>query len=819
MSSSSSNNVVAFGAEKMIYDSVQRFSVINLNDLIRVLMENIDDSLFELSDKAKNDRDRNMYFEAMREIRLKRESIKETFNSELEKQFSNLFQNKKASVKLEQFGELSLVDQDELEDSLAIDNMISKARPHFEDELMAISARLKAILKRKSLADDENPLDPKSICDSFHNASETLDLDIQIKLIFYKLFDKYVITNLGHFYSELNDFFIKKGVLANYTAAEDRANQTTQFMANRIRSNPNADSEKQEFSGSLAQQSSQSETTNAPAVEGSLLALLQQMMTPNAVQTPTNQTNDIPMVDLATGESTNSNTSSTHPMMITQGAQKTAYISALTNLQSSNLPSVNIQENDNPETVKAQLQQQIVAFKNDHKDQTSAVDNQLIDIVSMIFDFFFEDDDLPNPIKVLIGRLQIPILKVAMIDSSFFHSKKHPARALLDHISKASLGLDKNQEDVLVDKVEEIVESLLVDFDEDISVFEAALDSFNEFVDELEASTKKHIETIIDDEQANDEKITEAHNQSDAFIKKIIDKYDLSFDIVDFLDGQWKSVLYMTFLTQGYDSNHGKKIKHITNTLIWTLIAKHTDEDKKKLFKTLPALLRAMSKGMELVKIDEEAKNAVFKMLVIEHAKVVKLSNQNIVTRVDDKTIWPQNNTEDAFANFNKALKEKGTVDISLNDIGATDIEEDTIYDIIESETKDVISNLDEFTKSIAKGDIQIDDEIIMDSSPHLQTHIETNAENDDFLETAQALEIGTWVEFNEIGSTPIQGKLSWKSNVTGKYVFTDRHGTKIKNITSFGLAVEIRSGNAKLMQSSSVFDRAISSLMNTMGR
>ena len=64
------------GAQNPVYRAVTRFAVEGLGDLIRVLMENVDDALFELADKVDNDRERNMYFEAMREIRLKRDSLK-----------------------------------------------------------------------------------------------------------------------------------------------------------------------------------------------------------------------------------------------------------------------------------------------------------------------------------------------------------------------------------------------------------------------------------------------------------------------------------------------------------------------------------------------------------------------------------------------------------------------------------------------------------------------------------------------------------------------------------------------------------------------
>lgn len=57
---------------KLLYTSIKKFALNGLSDLIRLLLENIDDALFDLSEKAENDRERNIYFEAMREIRSKK---------------------------------------------------------------------------------------------------------------------------------------------------------------------------------------------------------------------------------------------------------------------------------------------------------------------------------------------------------------------------------------------------------------------------------------------------------------------------------------------------------------------------------------------------------------------------------------------------------------------------------------------------------------------------------------------------------------------------------------------------------------------------
>jgi len=52
------------------------------------------------------------------------------------------------------------------------------------------------------------------------------------------MFEKYVMNNPGHFYRELNTLFIEKGVLPGFKAEQECMKQTTRFMANRIRQNP-----------------------------------------------------------------------------------------------------------------------------------------------------------------------------------------------------------------------------------------------------------------------------------------------------------------------------------------------------------------------------------------------------------------------------------------------------------------------------------------------------------------------------------------------------------------------------------------------------
>ena len=806
----------------MVYDSVKRFALQGLSDLIRVLMENMDDALFDLSEKSDNDRERNMYFEAMREIRLKRNAVQIEFDREMKACFDQLSHSDIMEIPEQDPEELSLVELDDLEDNIAIDNMISKARPHFEDDLFAVIERLKVVLPQKTIKEDQNPLDPKAICDSFHKASDVIKSDIHVKLIFYKLFDKYVMNNLGHFYRELNDFFVDKGVLPEFKASQERMKQTTKFLANRIK---NA-SKKSTADGLSHEQAGvgQGAPLNAgsQSIEGNLLSMLQRVLSSGA--SPLAITGSVTSGVTNTGQEGGGLANAGQSAGAIPAAQNLGYMTALTNLQTSGLQAQPLESID-PQTLKTETHQQLLAFSQENSQHATAAGNQIIDIVSMLFDFFYEDENLPAPIKVLIGRLQIPVLKIAILDDSFFNHKKHPARKLLDSISKASLGWgeDQKQEKLLIDKIEELVNYLLTEFEQNIEVFEKVLEDFNRFLaDENEKIALANDKLRLEEEE-NERKRNTAQVAASKLTRKLTLKRELSFEVSQFLDSIWTMVLFNIYLTMGESSNHWKNIRRITSTFIWTLVPKFTEEERLKIIKTLPALLRALSKGMGLLEISTEAQNKIFQMLAKEHTKIVKQTSKNIVSRHDDITVWPNADTAEVFAGLSPdQVSEDIDIEFESGETGEIRLmvkeeDPDAITIITEYSTKEVIQNLENFTSGVQSGEIQVDEEIIMDSAAKASFYADINEETDEFLEQARALDIGSWVKFLEDGSKAINARLTWKSNVTNVFVFVNRQGQKVKNLSIYGLAIELRSGRAEMITSVSVFDRAIISIMSTL--
>lgn len=814
-------------ANRLIYNAIKRYTLDSLNDLIRVLMENVDDAMFALSDKVDNDRDRNMYFEAMREIRKKRESLQKSFDYEMQTCLEGFASKRASAGAYDEDDELTLVEFDELEDKIAIDNMIKRARPQFEDELFAIGERMKALLQRKTIDPDENPLDPRSICEAFHSASETLETEIRIKLIFYKLFEKYVMNNLGHFYQELNALFAKNGVLPDFSSDQERKRQTTRFMANRIRQSQQAAA-----SAALA-----GFAAGAGAVGdgGNLFAALQQAASGGAMPASGGATaaggnaggvagGNAGTTGVAGGGSGGAGGTGGSmvggPGVAAGSVGGAGFIAALTSLQAADFPAGPLESID-PQSIKAINQRQLMTFRRNNQHQFSAADSQTMDVVSMLFDFFFDDEALPAPIKALIGRLQIPILKVAVLDKEFFNHKKHPARKLLDSISRASLGWADNHRDEkeLIDKTEEVVNFLVDEFEEDVSVFEEAYINFENFVNRENSKRKKTEAALVRQEQAKDVQIQAAREAAAALIDKLTRNRELSTEVTDFLETTWTSVLFNAYLSLGESSNHWRNLKRISTTFVWTLIPKHSESDRSKIIKTIPALLRALSKGMELIRINMDVQNRIFRLLAQEHAKIVKQTSRNIVTRVDDTTIWP----EDPKAHKMAAQGEIDDGDITdiefLSEaaqsmvVEENDMDDDSITIIDATETNDVIKDLNQFAAGVKLGKIKVDEEIVLGTGDG--DGFELAGDCDEFSVRAREMEIGSWVEFDRGDSTVQVARLSWKSKVSGNFVFVNRQGHKVRNLSFGGFANELRAGRARCIESSSVFDRAIYTIMS----
>src|SRR5262245_4272053 len=112
------------------------------------------------------------------------------------------------------------------------------------------------------------------------------------------------------------------------------------------------------------------------------------------------------------------------------------------------------------------------------------VDSAMLDIVALLFDQIFAREEIPPRMKALIGQLQIPILKVAILDNSFLGVKTHPARKLLDCLGEIAMSLDGDLDEgsPLYGQIQNILQDLLESFQEGMDIFDRLRQELEGFV-------------------------------------------------------------------------------------------------------------------------------------------------------------------------------------------------------------------------------------------------------------------------------------------------------------------------------------------------
>ncbi len=125
----------------------------------------------------------------------------------------------------------------------------------------------------------------------------------------------------------------------------------------------------------------------------------------------------------------------------------------------------------------------------------SPLDAVLVDAVAMLFDVVFDEASIPDRLKAQIARLQIPVLKAAMLDRNFFSQSNHPVRRMLDAIATLAVHLPENEAgNARLEAISQVVSRVLESFEKDISVFDTAaaeLESMGTLLDDTLEETMR----------------------------------------------------------------------------------------------------------------------------------------------------------------------------------------------------------------------------------------------------------------------------------------------------------------------------------------
>ena len=116
---------------------------------------------------------------------------------------------------------------------------------------------------------------------------------------------------------------------------------------------------------------------------------------------------------------------------------------------------------------------------------TGKLDHMVIDVVGSLFDQILSDSRVPPQMARQIARLQLPVLRVALNDASFFSSRRHPVRRFVNRIASLACAFedfDDGPGKHFLDRVRELVQEIVEgDFDQ-IELYTAKLAALEGFI-------------------------------------------------------------------------------------------------------------------------------------------------------------------------------------------------------------------------------------------------------------------------------------------------------------------------------------------------
>lgn len=742
-----------------IVEKLKQTSVCHLNHVLQKILEGILDG----SDESG----------AERPVRAHEHEILSAFTGNLDGYFDKLTCPQPAQAPLEiDFDNLSLVQNEELEIMLAVEGMVANARKRHLSAYLSLNARLNSLTDNTRVDESNSPLDPAQIFAAFKDAIQSLDADTKELLAIIRKFNAGILMHLGAVLTEANELLADAGVIADLqVGAVDRPHPSARETP---RAQPQSDPEMTPF-GTVREDPFQ------PAAENTaLFSVMQGLLHPEPAlpansplwETPSNgkstyqpQLYSVPASLLPSG---NQASAPMQPFVPDAGQQvqlvdQNKLMEILTNIQKvleTRPPHTDV-EHENIEPLE-RLDISAALGEMLQEDQTdgvvSAVDREssdVINLVTMLYKAIWEDESLPIPIKELIGRTQITILKVALSDTSFFNNEDHQARTLLNDFAEAGIGwteVDDLEKDPLYNKVQVLVHRIVTDYDGDISLFENVIREFRTFrareaakshaLEQRILHAKERKERLDDINQLVTERINER------LLGRSID--DLTREI---LEQPFHKFMVMLVVQEGLGTSAWKQAINTIDVLLWTVQPHHHVNDRKRLAAVNLRLLNNLRKAFRIAHVLGDEIDSLISRL----------------TELQDST-------------FNRTAPEEFVEQAMPGEEAAQ----------ASAAADPGQANSDEY-----------EDEVFDDDDPHVKQ--------------ADGLRVGVWVEFAGDDDVNIRCRLAAKISAINKYIFVNRQGVKVLEKTREALAHELKSGTVIVISDGLLFSRALETVISTL--
>jgi len=246
----------------------------------------------------------------------------------------------------------------------------------------------------------------------------------------------------------------------------------------------------------------------------------------------------------------------------------------------------------------------------------------------------------------------------------------------------------------------------------------------------------------------------------------------IPLDVHRFLFDQWQGVLFLLYIKEGERSASWLDGCQIVDDLIWTVTPHQDEKSQQRLAQMIEPLFARISQKLQLTAVSITELEAALATLRSVHQRIRDgLHTELQYIKADSPVI---------------AAAAAASNSITITASNAVDTASGKPW---------------ESMTAIERQQVQ---------TQRLQF---------EFIQKAEKLPIGTWIEFSHIDGEPgpLRFKLTAKIDLTDSFVFVNRFGTKIVDKSRKAFAADLQQNIATVLERGSAFDRAISRIATNL--
>ncbi|WP_229487486.1 DUF1631 family protein [Pseudoduganella lutea] len=257
----------------------------------------------------------------------------------------------------------------------------------------------------------------------------------------------------------------------------------------------------------------------------------------------------------------------------------------------------------------------------------SRADEGAIDLLGAVFDGVSADAAIATDSRELMQLLQLPMLKAALADKAFFFHADHPARRLLEMLSRMGWERTLRGEDRRDDRRFQAMRSSV---DRATHGDDETTAAFAQAVRELEAALK------VEEAEAaaaiagpvaaalKQERAAAARRAARDAVALRVGTGEVVAVVETFLENKWADVLTVAY---GVEDDKPGAVRHATQAmddLLWSVLPKQGADERKALIARLPGLLSTLNRWLDVVRWQGDDRLRFFAELADCHASIVR---------------------------------------------------------------------------------------------------------------------------------------------------------------------------------------------------